>query len=303
MNKAFIFLIIIVQIDYLYLSPIHSSKKNNLKKTSKTKPDRKLDDVLSDDIVIIHLNDVHCGLNDTIGYDGFVLYRDELKKKYKNVITVDVGDHVQGGTLGAITQGTAILELMNEVEFDVNTIGNHEFDYGVEQLYNINDEMKTKYICCNFHKAGEEKPIFDPYKIIEAGDKKIAFIGVITPLTFSKTYLSTLRDDDGKPLYNFYSDHDELAKIVQKYIDEVRDEEKVDYVILLTHIGMDVEDYTSNEIVSKINRVDAVLDGHTHMVYNTTSRKKYLYHTSWNKIVKYWTINNKTRWKNRIFNY
>ena len=125
MNKAFIFLIIIVQIDYLYLSPIHSSKKNNLKKTSKTKPDRKLDDELSDDIVIIHLNDVYFGLNDTIGYDGFVLYRDELKKKYKQVIIVDVGDYVQGGTLGAITQGITILKLKNKVEFDVITIENH----------------------------------------------------------------------------------------------------------------------------------------------------------------------------------
>ena len=134
--------------------------------------------------------------------------------------------------------------------------------------------MKTKYICSNFHKTGEEKPIFEPYKIIEAGDKKIAFIGVVTPLTFSKTYLSTLKDKDGKPIYNFVSDHDELAKNVQKYVDEVRDKEKADYVILLTHIGMDVEDYTSNEIVSKINRVDAVLDGHTHLVYNTTSKDK-----------------------------
>ena len=127
MKKVFIFLIIITQINYLYLSPIHSSKKKHLKKTSK--PERKLDDELSDDIVIIHLNDVHCGLNDTIGYDGFVLYRDELKKKYKHVITADVGDHIQGGTLGTISHGTAILKLMNEIEFDVNVIGNHEFDY------------------------------------------------------------------------------------------------------------------------------------------------------------------------------
>jgi len=256
------------------LSPIKSSKKKNLKKTVGVKPDRKLDDELSDDIVIIHLNDVHCAINNTIGYDGFVLYRDELKKKYKHVITADVGDHVQGGTLGAISQGEAILKLMNEVNFDVNIIGNHEFDYGVDQLNNINDQMKTKYICCNFRKTGEDKPILDPYKIIEAGDKKIAFIGVITPLTYSKTYLSTLRDKDGKPVYNFYSDHDELAKIVQKYVDEVRDKEKADYVILLTHVGMDIVEYTSNEIVSKINGVDAVLDGHTHKVYNTTSKDK-----------------------------
>ena len=108
MKKIFIFLIVITQINYLYLSPVHSSKKKHLKKTSK--PERKLDDELSDDIVIIHLNDVHCAINNTIGYDGFVLYRDELKKKYKHVITADVGDHVQGGILGAISHGDAILK-------------------------------------------------------------------------------------------------------------------------------------------------------------------------------------------------
>ena len=102
MNKTYIFLILIAQINYLYLSPIESKE-------------RKLDG-RTEDIVIIHLNDVHCGLNDTIGYDGFVLYRNELRKKYNNVITVDVGDHIQGGTLGAITNGEAILKIMNEIK-------------------------------------------------------------------------------------------------------------------------------------------------------------------------------------------
>ena len=92
---------------------------------------RKLEEELSDDIVILHVNDVHCGLNDSLGYDGFVLYRDEMKKKYKNVITVDVGDHIQGGSIGAISSGEAIIKLMNNIEFNVSILGNHEFDYGV----------------------------------------------------------------------------------------------------------------------------------------------------------------------------
>ncbi len=81
MSKKFIFLILFVQINYLYLFPIHHHLKNNLKKKSLKKDGRRLDEDLSDDIVIIHLNDVHCSLNETIGYDGFVLYRNELKKK------------------------------------------------------------------------------------------------------------------------------------------------------------------------------------------------------------------------------
>ena len=99
---------------------------------------------LSDDIVIIHLNDVHCGITDKIGYDGFVLYRRELEKKYKKVITVDVGDHIQGGTLGAISDGEAIIKIMNEVNFDVAILGNHEFDYRLDQLYKLGDNI-TRY--------------------------------------------------------------------------------------------------------------------------------------------------------------
>ena len=114
-------------------------------KGDKDKNFRKLPE-LSDDIVILHLNDVHCGLNNTVGYDGFVLYRDEMKKKYKNVISVDVGDHIQGGSIGAISNGEAIIKLMNKIDFNVSILGNHEFDYGVDQLFKLGDNISSKYL-------------------------------------------------------------------------------------------------------------------------------------------------------------
>ena len=259
MNKTYIFLILIAQINYLYLSPIENKQ-------------RKLND-RTEDIVIIHLNDVHCGLNDTIGYDGFVLYRNELKEKYNYVISVDVGDHAQGGALGAITEGEAIMEIMNQIKFDVITVGNHEFDYGIEQLNKLNSQMTTKYICANFCYKKDKTNFFDnAYKIIEADNVKIAFIGIVTPLTYSKTYISTLKDENGEAKYDLLSNNDELITTIQGYIDEVRNDKNADYVILLTHIGMNVEDYTSNGLISKLKNVDAVLDGHTHRVYNTTSK-------------------------------
>ena len=259
MNKTYIFLILIAQINYLYLSPIENKQ-------------RKLND-RTEDIVIIHLNDVHCGLNDTIGYDGFVLYRNELKEKYNYVISVDVGDHAQGGALGAITEGEAIMEIMNQIKFDVITVGNHEFDYGIEQLNKLNSQMTTKYICANFCYKKDKTNFFDEaYKIIEADNIKIAFIGIVTPLTYSKTYISTLKDENGEAKYDLLSNNDELITTIQGYIDEVRNDKNADYVILLTHIGMNVEDYTSNGLISKLKNVDAVLDGHTHRVYNTTSK-------------------------------
>ena len=228
----------------------------------------------SDDIIILHLNDVHCGVNDTIGYDGFALYRDELSKKNPNIISVDVGDHIQGGTLGSISEGSAIINIMNKIGFDVAILGNHEFDYGIEQLSKLSENITSKYISSNFCYKKNKTSVFSPYKIIEKGGKKIAFIGVLTPLTFLKTYLSTLRDSNGEAIYDFLTDNNaqELYDRIQENINKVRNEEGADYVIILTHIGMEIEQYTSDGLLSKIKNVDAVLDGHTHLIYNTTSK-------------------------------
>ena len=228
----------------------------------------------SDDIIILHLNDVHCGVNDNIGYDGFILYRDELSKKNPNIIIVDVGDHIQGGILGSVSDGSAIIKIMNKVGFDVAILGNHEFDYGIEQLSKLSENITSKYISSNFCYKKNKTSVYKAYKIIEKGGKKIAFIGVLTPLTFTKTYLSTLRDSNGDPIYDFLTDNNtqELYDRIQENINKVRKEEGADYVILLTHIGMELEKYTSDGLLSKIENVDAVLDGHTHLIYNTTTK-------------------------------
>jgi len=277
MHSLFVIVILIMQLNYFYLFPTPTLHQSNLKKAPKIKnekeKERRLDD-LSYDIVIIHLNDVHCGFNETIGYDGFVLYRDYLKTKYKNVITVDVGDHSQGGVLGAITDGEAVIEIMNKVGFDVVTIGNHEFDYGVEQLHKLNSLTSTKYISLNVCYKKNKTKLFEPSKIIEVGNKKIGFIGLVTPLAFSKTYLSNLKESDGSPIYNLFSDKEEMYTAIQEEADDLKNNKKVDYVILLTHVGMNKEEYTSNEILSKVQNIDAVFDGHTHDAYNTTSKDK-----------------------------
>jgi len=215
---------------------------------------RNLEEELSDDIVILHINDVHCGLNDTLGYDGFVLYRDEMKKKYKNVITVDVGDHIQGGSIGAISSGEAIIKLMNNIEFNVSILGNHEFDYGVEQLQKLRENITSKYVCSNFCFYKNKSRILEPYKIIDTGTKKIGFIGVLTPLTLTKTYLSTVKDEsnNNERLYDFLSGNNanDLYNQVQADIDDLKKNKLVDYVILLTHFGMKIFKFRKLKIIN-----------------------------------------------------
>ena len=258
MVKNFILLVFIIQANNFL------SQKRNLQESP-------------DDIIILHLNDVHCGVNDTIGYDGFVQYRKELNKTYpNNIITVDVGDHAQGGTLGSISDGTAIINILNKIGFDVAILGNHEFDYGIDQLINLNENITSNYISANFCYKKNKSTIFNSSKIIERCGKKIAFIGVVTPLTFSKTYLSTIKDSNGEAVYDFLNDNNaqELYDKVQENINKLKNDENADYVILLTHLGMDLEQYTSNGLLSKLENVDAVLDGHTHLIYNKTAKDK-----------------------------
>jgi len=277
---CFLFQLLIYQI---FLNQINSQKvygkqvKESLRKNTFLKNSKKIrkNEELSDDIAIIHINDVHCGIEDNIGYDGFVLYRNELKKKYKNIITIDVGDHIQGGSLGAISNGEAIIKIMNEIGFDVCILGNHEFDYGIDQLLKLDKSLSSRYTCANFCYHKNKTTIFEPYKIIESGGKKIAFIGTVTPYTYYKSSLSNLKDSNGEIIYDFLIENNnkELYETLQKYINELKN--GVDYVILLAHFGMDGnEPYSSNELLSKLEGVDAVLDGHTHLIYNRTSNDK-----------------------------
>ena len=272
MFRYFLFLIIFIYINYNYFLSLKLGKSNHQEQTINNI--KRLEE--SDDIVIIHTNDVHCGVNNTIGYDGFVLYRNELKQKYKNIITVDIGDSIQGGTLGAISEGTAIIELMNKVGYDISIIGNHEIDYGIPKLLELENNLTSGYICANFCYRKNKTSIFPPYKILEISNKKIAFIGIITPLTFSQTSLSTIKDENGEQIYDLLSGNNgqELYDTIQNYINEVKGKE-VDYVILLSHIGMrGTEEYTTELLASKIEGIDAILDGHTHLIYNTTIKDK-----------------------------
>ena len=233
---------------------------------------------LSDDIIILHTNDVHCGVIDSIGYDGLMLYKKDLKKRYKHVLTVDVGDHIQGGSIGLLSKGLDIIKIMNKIGYDVSILGNHEFDYGVEQLQKCNESLNGGYISGNFFYRKNQTLIYPPYKLIQLEDLKLAFIGVTTPQTLSKTSLHKILDEDGENVYDFLTKNEgqELYEKIQQYINEVK-EKGANYVILLTHLGIEgdsLEKYTSSGLLSHLSGVDVLLDGHTHRIYSRSVKDK-----------------------------
>ena len=234
----------------------------------------------SDDIIILHTNDVHCGIDQIIGYDGLMLFKKELETKYKHVILVDAGDHIQGGSIGLLSKGKDIIDIMNKINYTVATLGNHEFDYQLEILYNLSSLSNKEYICANFCYRVNKTSIFAPYRIIQVGEKKIGFIGLVTLQTLTKTYLHSLVYPENNTLiYDVLNgEHGkELYERVQQHIDDLRDVEHVDYVIIISHFGYggdSLKEYTSTGLLENLERVDVIIDGHTHLIYNETHKDK-----------------------------
>ena len=152
--------------------------------------------------MILYTNDTHCGVTEGMGFIGVARVKAALEAAGKEVILVDSGDAVQGDVIGTLSKGEAIIGLMNAVGYDIATLGNHEFDYGMEQ-FNKNVELaQFKYVACNFTDA-EGNPILDPYTIVECAGKKIAFVGIATPETFTKSTPTFFQDDAGNYIYTF----------------------------------------------------------------------------------------------------
>ena len=213
-----------------------------------------------EEIVILYENDVHCEI---YGYLSLSALRNELKQKYEHVGIVSSGDFLQGGSYGSISKGEYIVRIMNLVGYDAIAIGNHEFDYGLERLFELTDMLETKPLSANFMKIGEGE-CFEPYSIVTYGDVKIAYIGITTPGTPEKTSFPTQFEDENKnPIYTFNKDN--MAAVVQKNIDKAR-AEGADFVIALSHLGDNENDYTARALVSEIVGLDVVLDAHSHSV-------------------------------------
>ena len=216
----------------------------------------------SETIVILYENDVHCAVE---GYSKLAAMKNELKSEYEYVGVVSSGDFVQGGTLGAVSKGEYIVELMNLVGYDAIAPGNHEFDYTISRLTELYELSETKYISCNFAKIGEEKTYFEPYTIVSYGDVDIAYIGIITPETITSARPSQFRNENGKIIYTF--NESRLYELVQESIDEAT-EDGADYVIALSHIGYDesgeLNDVT--DVIENTDGLDVVLDAHSHSV-------------------------------------
>lgn len=216
------------------------------------------------DIYIICTADIHCGVDQGFGYVGLEQILDNLKAQGCDVILVDNGDHVQGEPIGTVSNGEAIIPIMNSLGYEIAIPGNHEFDYGIDEFFKYTGMADFPYISCNFTKDGEL--VFSPYVIKEAGGKRFAFVGVTTPETLTSVSPKTFQDKDGNFVYGFMQgDGSQLYLAVQDAVDKAT-AEGVDYVYLMAHVGNEEDSapYNCMDIIANTTGIDVVLDGHSH---------------------------------------
>ena len=196
----------------------------------------------SDDVVIYYTNDVHTYIDKGLSYDNIADLKTETSKQAAGVLLVDAGDHIQGTAYGSMDKGKTIIDLMNAAGYDLATLGNHEFDYGMEGRIKVTDEWADfPYVSCNFYHEqngvmGDK--VLKPYEIFEIGGKKIAIIGITTPESFTKSTPAYFQDENGNYIYGIGGSTLPLHMFVQDAIYGAR-YEGAEIIIALGHLGHD----------------------------------------------------------------
>lgn len=225
---------------------------------------------LSDDIVILYTNDVHTYIDGALSYDVIAAVKADLQKQYKHVLLVDAGDHIQGTAYGSMDKGETIIKLMNAAGYDVATLGNHEFDYGMEGCIKIREWAKFPYVSCNFYHEENfvrNENVLEDFATFNCGSEVVAIIGITTPESFTKSTPAYFQDETGSYIYGIAGGEDGAALYadVQSAIDDAK-AAGATKIIALGHLGIDPSSspWTSKETIENTSGLNAFIDGHSH---------------------------------------
>ena len=207
--------------------------------------------------VILHSNDVH---GEIMGYAYIAALKTEFQNRGASVILADAGDFSQGDPTVSLSKGATAVSMMNAAGYDVATLGNHEFDFGYEQLVSNLQEAQFHAICADVFNG--ETPILPATWMYESGGLKIGFFGMETPETQTKVNPGLIQG------IRFLSRGD-IYTCAQAQIDALR-ADGADIVIALAHLGVDAESapdgHRSVDMYANTNGIDIILDGHSHTV-------------------------------------
>ena len=213
-------------------------------------------------LVILHVNDTHSHLDpersgDDMGHGGVIeraAYIDSVRTAVgkDKVLLIHAGDWNQGSPYYTIFEGDLEASLVNALKYDCLTLGNHEFDNGIEDLARRVKMIKSPIVCANYDFSPFDmgKQGVQPCTVIRRGGMKIGIIGMLTNITKVVSYETASRVPKAG----------EDADVVNKWADYLRNTKKCDMVIVLSHMGYD-EDL---DLVKDIRGVDLIVGGHSH---------------------------------------
>lgn len=217
-------------------------------------------------VLILHTNDTHScvmplkpTLKDTLvaGRGGFLRRLEMIRQERKanpGLLLLDSGDFSQGSPYYSMFMGDVEIGLMNRMGYDAATIGNHEFDYGLENMARIFKMASFPIVCANYDFRGTcLENIVKPYTIIKRNGLKIGVFGIAPQLEG----LVSLKNCVGVK----YLDP---VKKAQEMADLLKDKEKCDLVICLSHLGWGIGGESDKVMMSKTRNIDIVLGGHSH---------------------------------------
>ena len=224
------------------------------------------------EVTILYTNDVHTYIDKQapqLTYAAIAALKQSYQNAGKKVLLVDAGDHVQGTAYGSMDQGASIIELMNAAGYDVATPGNHEFDYGMDRAKELMRDADFPYLSCNWVDLHTNLRVLPEIKVFVRGGVRIAFVGITTPETFTKsTPAYFMNKAQTKYIYDILGGEDgqKLYSAVQKAVDKAKC--LADVVIGLGHLGVDPSSspWTSEEVIAHTTGFDAFIDGHSHTV-------------------------------------
>ena len=225
------------------------------------------------DVTILYTNDVHTYIDNKSPkptYAAIAALKKSIEDTGRDVLLVDAGDHIQGTAYGSMDDGATIIELMNEAGYDLATPGNHEFDYGMARAKAVIQEADFPYVSCNWVDLRTGFNVLPSVKFFFVGGRKIAFVGVTTPETFTKsTPAYFMNDAQTKYIYDILGGEDgqKLYDAVQEAIDKA-EFWGADTIIGLGHLGVDPSSspWTSEEVIAHTHGFTAFIDGHSHTV-------------------------------------
>ena len=224
------------------------------------------------EVTILYTNDVHTYIDKQapeLTYAAIAALKQSYQNAGKKVLLVDAGDHVQGTAYGSMDEGASIIELMNAAGYDVATPGNHEFDYGMDRAKELMRDADFPYLSCNWVDLRTNLRVLPEIKVFVRGGVRIAFVGITTPETFTKsTPAYFMNKAQTKYIYDILGGEDgqKLYSAVQKAVDKAKC--LADVVIGLGHLGVDSSSspWTSEEVIAHTTGFDAFIDGHSHTV-------------------------------------